>query len=88
MASQETVINTHRIEIARVLTSIEAAQARAAALVQEYNKLGGSAFLAGYDWTPQGITEAEFLDAQSSLATLFPDILTTHGTNLYNVKPQ
>jgi len=73
-----------------LLKEQEQVQARAAALVQRWNKLGGSAFLAGMtaeDWTAVGVAEADFLAAMSSLGTAFPDVLGDHGTNLYKIAP-
>lgn len=86
MAQQALMIAGIRNEINRVLSIVEDAQARAAAVVQGWNKLGGASFLTGYDWTGSDISEQEFIDAVSSLSSLFPDVLGTDGTNLYKMK--
>ncbi|MBN1814720.1 MAG: hypothetical protein JXA14_22965 [Anaerolineae bacterium] len=69
-----------------VLALVEQAQAKASAMVQEYNKLGGATFLTGFDWEGTDITEQQLLDAVSSLQLAFPDLLGGNGTNLYRVK--
>ena len=86
MAQPAVVIADARNQIGQILATIERAQAQAAALVQAWNKLGGSAFVDTDDFTDSDITEAEFEAAISSLSTAFPDILGAHGTNLYKLK--
>ena len=86
MAQPAVVIAEIRSEVTQVLGTVERAQAQAAALVQAWDKLGGAAFIEGYDWTASDITEEEFLAAISSLETAFPDVLRSHGVNLYKLK--
>ena len=82
----DDVIDTTRQGTIRVLSLIEEAQAQAASLVQQWNKLGGAAAIASFDFTGYDLTSAEIGDAINSLGTAFPDILGAHGTNLYKLK--
>lgn len=81
-----TLINHIRASSAQILRLIEQAQAVAAAQVQEWNKLGGSTFLTGFDYTGLDIDGNDITAAISSMTTALPDILGDHGTNLYTVK--
>ncbi len=84
----DVLVARTRESVKQLLGAIEAVQGDAAALVQRWNKLGGSAAVADLaleDWTALGLTETQFTDAMSSLGTLFPDLLGAHGTNLYTI---
>ena len=86
MVQQANLISDVRNGLNEITKLVEQAQAKSAALVQMYNKLGGSSFLTGHDWSGSDITEQEFLDAVSSLGTAMPDLLGAHGTNLYKMR--
>jgi hypothetical protein len=83
---QQTLVNNIRSSAKKVLDLIEQAQAEAAAMSQEWTKLGGATFLTGFDYTEMDIDADDITNAMSSLSTAMPDILGSHGTNLYTLK--
>jgi len=82
---QAQLVNDIRNAASTVVAQVEQAQARAAAIVQEYSKLGGATFLTGFDWGTTDVTEAQITSAVYSLGQM-ADILGNHGTNLYIIK--
>lgn len=84
MAQADLVVTQTHTTVVQVLEHIEAAQALASARVAQITALGGgAAAVAGYEW-PAGVTEQDFLDAVTSLATKLPALITDgHNTNLY-----
>jgi hypothetical protein len=68
-----------------VLQLVEQAQAKAAAVVQEYTKLGGATFLTGYEWESCDVTEAQIGDAVYALQQM-ADVLGGNAVSLYRVK--
>jgi len=83
---QAILIANIRATAQRILDHIEQAQAEAAAQVQEWNKLGGSTFLDGFDYTEMDIDADDVTAAVSSMSSALPDILGNDGTNLYKLK--
>ena len=83
---QATLVNNIRASSKRILRLIEQAQAEAAAQVQEYNKVGGSSFLTGFDYTDMDINATDITNAITSMSSALPDILGNNGTNLYKLK--
>ena len=82
---QVQLVNDIRNSTSAFLSTIEQAQARAAAVVQEYDKLGGVGFLAGFNWAETDVTEVQVTTAIYSLRQM-ANILGDHGGNLYIVK--
>lgn len=90
MAAQQQFINETRAKISGLVQEVEQIQGKAAAIVQQWDDLGGAAFLSGYDWTGSDIDEAEFVAAIGSLTTVFNDVLDNpgvgNGTNLQKMR--
>lgn len=84
MAQADNVVTNTHTTVVQVLQHIEAAQALAAARVAQIAALGGGSMsVAGYEW-PEGVTEADFLAAITSLADKIPILISDgHNTNLY-----
>jgi hypothetical protein len=82
---QIQLVNEVRNATSEALALVEQAQAKAAAIVQEYTKLGGATFLVGFDWEQTDVTETQVANAINSLQNM-ADILGGHGVNLYPLK--
>ena len=84
MANQaDYFVTKTKADMEAILNHVEAAQALAAALLQEYTALGGNAVLAGYVW-PAGYTQANFESLMYKLGILFPVILAPSAGNAGN----
>lgn len=82
---QAQLVNEVKSATTRTLRMVEQAQAEAAAIVQEYTKLGGATFLEGYNWAETDVTETQIANGINSLQNMV-DILGGHGVNLYPLK--
>lgn len=82
---QIALVNDIRNRTAAMLAMIEQAQAEAAAIVQEYNAMGGGNALNGFDWQTVDVTEAQIANAMYSLQ-LIAGILGGNAANLYPIK--
>jgi hypothetical protein len=82
---QAQLVNDIRNSTSAFLSQVEQAQARAAAVVQEYDALGGVAFLAGFDWETTDVTETQITTAIYSLRQM-ANIISDHQGNLYIIK--
>lgn len=82
---QIQLVNNIRNSTSAMLDLIEQAQAKAAAIVQEYNAMGGGSALNGFDWQTVDVTEAQIGNAMYSLQ-LIAGILGGNAANLYPIK--
>ena len=86
MASPDFLIAHVRNEVNQIVSDIEKAQAKAATIVQMWDKLQAANLFAGYDWTGSDIDGQDFLAAINTLQNFFPDIFGANGASLYLLK--